>query len=127
MDTSKLDFSKLLEQSLDELERHFSGEDSGVETHTYVLGEMTKIKIDHIMVKTIREELHATQKEFAYILGVSTRTVEAWESDRSHPNGSASRLMQLILSSSSIRMLFQTALDESKKKSTRQNESKLKK
>lgn len=115
MDTSELDFSELLQQSLDELERYFAGDDSGVEVHTYVLGEMTKIKIDHIRVKTIREEMRATQKEFAYILGVSTRTVEAWESGRSHPNGSATRLMQFILSSPNIRLLFQAALNESKK------------
>lgn len=113
MGTNNLDFDKLLQQSLDELTKYAAGDDSGVEVHTYILGELTKIEINHIRVKTIREQLHATQKEFAYILGVSTRTVEAWESGRSHPNGSASRLMQLILSSPSIRTLFRTALDES--------------
>lgn len=115
MGTNNLNFDELLQQSLDELEKYASGDDSGVEVHTYILGELTKIKIDHVMVKKIREELHATQKEFAYVLGVSTRTVEAWECGRSYPNGSASRLMQFLLSSPNIRAFFQTALNESKR------------
>jgi len=37
-----------------------------------------------------------TQKVFSDLLGVSVRTVEAWETGKSHPNGSARRLLQLI-------------------------------
>lgn len=37
-----------------------------------------------------------TQKVFSDVLGVSVWTVEAWEAGKSHPNGSARRLLQLI-------------------------------
>ncbi len=37
-----------------------------------------------------------TQSTFATFMGVSLKTVEAWESGRNRPNGSASRLMQVI-------------------------------
>lgn len=44
----------------------------------------------------IRKELTMTQKAFAELLGVSPRTVEAWESGRSTPTPTAKKLMFLI-------------------------------
>ncbi len=44
----------------------------------------------------IRKAMKMTQKDFAGILGVSTRTVEAWESGRSTPTPTARNLMFLI-------------------------------
>lgn len=44
----------------------------------------------------IRRELTMTQKTFAELLGVSSRTVEAWESGRSTPTPTAKKLMYLI-------------------------------
>ena len=44
----------------------------------------------------IRKAMQMTQKDFAGILGVSTRTVEAWESGRSTPTPTARNLMFLI-------------------------------
>lgn len=114
MTTQNLEIDPLLQQSLDELELYAAGDDdSGVEVHTYILGEVPEI--DHVIVKRTRQELHATQKEFAKALGVSTRTVEAWETGRSHPNGSAARLMQLITTVPSMRALYQQAINDSKK------------
>lgn len=107
------EMDELLLQSLDELETYFvTGDESGVEVHTYILGEVPDV--DHVMVKRVREELRATQKEFANVLGVSTRTVEAWEGGRSHPNGSATRLMQLVMSVPSMRALYKQAIQDSK-------------
>ena len=40
--------------------------------------------------------LSMTQKAFANVLGVSCRTVEAWESGRSNPTPTAKKLMFLI-------------------------------
>ena len=37
-----------------------------------------------------------TQKSFAAVLGVSCRTVEAWESGKSNPTPTAKKLMFLI-------------------------------
>ena len=47
-------------------------------------------------IKQIREDLNLTQKNFAVVLGVSTKTVEAWESGRNIPQGTAQRFLQLL-------------------------------
>ena len=47
-------------------------------------------------IKKIREDLNLTQKNFAFVLGVSLKTVEAWESGKTHPTGPARRLMTLL-------------------------------
>lgn len=47
-------------------------------------------------IKQIRAKLDTTQRVFANYLGVSSRTVESWESGKSRPSRSASRLIQLI-------------------------------
>lgn len=46
-------------------------------------------------IKTIRQSTGLTQKKFALYLGVSVKTVEAWESGRNHPEGSACRLLSI--------------------------------
>jgi len=43
-----------------------------------------------------------TQKTFAGILGVSPRTVEAWELGKSNPNPTAVKLMYLIYNDNSL-------------------------
>lgn len=50
----------------------------------------------------IRSALDMTQKAFAELLGVSCRTVEAWESGRSTPTPTAKKLMHLIEQDHSI-------------------------
>lgn len=47
-------------------------------------------------IKQIREDLNLTQKNFAFVLGVSPKTVEAWESGRNVPQGPAQRFLQLL-------------------------------
>jgi putative transcriptional regulator len=47
-------------------------------------------------IKQIREDLNLTQKNFAFVLGVSPKTVEAWERGRTHPTGPAYRLMSFL-------------------------------
>ena len=44
----------------------------------------------------VRTELRLSQRALALALGVSTRTVEAWEAGRNVPNGPASRILYLI-------------------------------
>ncbi|MCD8309549.1 MAG: helix-turn-helix domain-containing protein [Clostridia bacterium] len=46
-------------------------------------------------IKSIRTETGMTQAVFARYLGVSVKTVEAWESGRNHPEGSACRMLAL--------------------------------
>ena len=44
-------------------------------------------------IKEIRNKTKLSQRAFAGYLGVSPKTVEAWEAGTNHPNGSASRLL----------------------------------
>jgi putative transcriptional regulator len=48
------------------------------------------------MVKTLRLALGFSQSVFACALGVSTKTVEAWESGRNVPSGAARRFLEVI-------------------------------
>ena len=47
-------------------------------------------------IKEIRKSTGLTQPLFAKWLGVSTRTVEAWETGRNKPSGPSSRLLSLL-------------------------------
>lgn len=46
-------------------------------------------------IKRIRKSTGLTQVLFAKYMGVSSKTVEAWESGRNHPEGAACRLLTL--------------------------------
>lgn len=47
-------------------------------------------------IKNIRGKAGMTQVVFANVLGVSPKTVEAWESGRNRPDGPARRMMGLL-------------------------------
>ncbi len=47
-------------------------------------------------IKRIREDLNLSQRNFAFVLGVSQKTVEAWESGRNMPQGIARRFLQML-------------------------------
>jgi len=47
-------------------------------------------------IKKIRNNLGVSQSTFAIIMGVSKKTVEAWESGRNEPQGPAQRILMLI-------------------------------
>jgi len=70
-------------------------------------GNITNVKIDKIIIsplrtygkekiKTIRTNKNMTQHMFADLLGVSVKTVEAWESGTRPPSGTASRILELL-------------------------------
>ncbi len=46
-------------------------------------------------IKSIRNSTGLTQNLFAKYMGVSVKTVEAWEAGRNHPDGPACRLLCL--------------------------------
>ena len=46
-------------------------------------------------IKEIRKSTGLTQIIFAQYMGVSVKTVEAWESGRNHPDGAACRLLAI--------------------------------
>ena len=47
-------------------------------------------------VKAIRLNTGMSQNVFASYMGVSCKTVEAWESGKNHPSGAASRLLNMM-------------------------------
>ena len=49
-----------------------------------------------IEIKSIRNELGMTQVLFAGFMGVSTKTVEAWEAGRNMPDGPARRILAML-------------------------------
>ena len=48
-----------------------------------------------IEIKSIRNSTGLTQVLFAEFMGVSKKTVEAWESGKNHPDGAACRLLSI--------------------------------
>ena len=47
-------------------------------------------------IRNIRNNAHLSQSAFAAAMGVSKKTVEAWEAGTSNPTGPARRLLSLI-------------------------------
>lgn len=47
-------------------------------------------------IRQIRAGLGLSQRSFAGLLGVSIKTVEAWESGVNRPGGAAARLLEII-------------------------------
>ncbi|MCL5058308.1 MAG: helix-turn-helix domain-containing protein [Actinobacteria bacterium] len=47
-------------------------------------------------IKNIRVKLKLPQSTFAQIIGVSPKTIEAWESGRNVPNGPSQRVLELL-------------------------------
>jgi putative transcriptional regulator len=47
-------------------------------------------------IKAIRNKAGMTQAVFANYMGVSKKTVEAWELGRTHPTGPAYRLLDIL-------------------------------
>lgn len=105
-----INFEESLATSLEQLEEYDKGNEDHVDIVIYRLFDFPDINAD--TVRALREELGATQKVFSEIVGVSVRTVESWEIGRSEPNGSAVRLMQLMLDNPSIKAPFQEAVKE---------------
>lgn len=61
-----------------------------------------KRKLPKVDVAATRNALNLTQEAFAAVLGVSKRTVEAWEGGRSNPSPTAKNLIYLIDSDHSL-------------------------
>ncbi len=47
-------------------------------------------------IKSIRESIGLSRAELSELMGVSVKTVQAWESGRNKPNGSSARLLQIL-------------------------------
>lgn len=61
-----------------------------------------KRSLPNVNVKSVRSSLNLTQRAFAAVLGVSTRTVESWETGKTTPTPTAKKLIYLIQEDNSI-------------------------
>lgn len=68
-----------------------------------------KRSLPDVNVKVERESLGMTQKAFANVLGVSKRTVEAWETGRNTPSPTAKNLIYLISQKPDLVIMLQEA------------------
>jgi len=81
--------------SLEEAIKYEKGEKvKGLKSHTMTVAPLPDYQGKEI--KEIRNELGLTQSIFAYVLGVSKKTVEAWESGKNHPAGPAQRMLSIL-------------------------------
>ena len=60
-----------------------------------------------IDIRKIREELHKSQTEFAFMIGISVSTLRNWEQGRRYPEGPARALLQIAVSNPEV---FENAL-----------------
>ena len=108
--------------SMEEIERNFKDADffNGIregleEALAYEKGRASaqtiarKRSLPDVDVKAERESLDMTQKAFANVLGVSKRTVEAWETGRSTPSPTAKNLIYLISQKPDLVLMLQEA------------------
>ncbi len=63
-------------------------------------------------IRTIRNRAGMTQTTLAKYLGVSKKTVEAWENGRTHPTGPAYRLLEILEQGKETECTFVTIDDQ---------------
>ena len=70
---------------------------------TYIIPPVREFT--NIEVRNIRQKAGMTQSAFASYMGVSKKTVEAWERGRTHPTGPACRLLDMLNNNDDIPFL----------------------
>ena len=82
--------------SLNELIDMAEGKETGAVVHRRAVQEVEQFTPKQI--KEVRQSAGMTQKTFAACIGVSVKSIEAWEGGRSRPDGPARRLIGLMKS-----------------------------
>ncbi len=73
-------------------------------TTTYIIDPVRRYS--NVEIKAVRNKAGMTQAVFANYLGVSKKTVEAWELGRTHPTGPANRLIEMLDSGNADNLAF---------------------
>lgn len=71
-------------------------ENGAIQARTSKISVKPLMNFDKTEIKKIRNNAKMTQGVFAKFLGVSTKTVEAWEAGRNIPNGPARRILSML-------------------------------
>ncbi|WP_411843739.1 helix-turn-helix domain-containing protein [Salinicoccus sp. HZC-1] len=82
-----------LTTSLDELEQHTKGEKK---LRTKKIRTKPIPSYSSKDIKTLRVKAGLSQKTLSEVIGVSSKTVEAWEQGKNKPSGSSARLLQIL-------------------------------
>jgi len=93
--TKKSELFEDIKQGLNEALAYSQGK-TEVRVHRRKLQVAPLPKYNSEDIKKIREKLNLSQKTFAEVIGVSIKSVEAWEAGRSEANGSAQRILFII-------------------------------
>jgi len=83
-----------IKQGLHEAIEYERGNLSGVNVDKVTIAPLHSYTADE--VKAIRKQHSMTQRIFAEVLGVSVKTVEAWESGTNRPSGIARRMLEFL-------------------------------
>ena len=81
-------------EALEDARRLTRGDMRGVIVDTLQIIDVPDFSPDEI--KALRQAIKMPQRLFAQCLGVTQKSVEAWEGGRSHPDGAARRLLGLL-------------------------------
>ena len=71
---------------------------------TYIITPVNEYTPEEI--RSIRKNAGMTQGVFASYMGVSKKTVEAWECGRTHPTGPACRMLNILASGKEKELSF---------------------
>ena len=82
------------DDALEDVRRFAKGDYRGFFVDTFMLRPVSDFTPAEI--KAIRHAAKMPQCTFASCLGVSEKSIEAWEGGRSHPVGAARRLLELV-------------------------------
>ena len=80
--------------SLNELYDAAQGKETGIVVHKRTIKDVDVFTPQQI--KQVRLDSKMTQKTFAACIGVSAKSIEAWEGGRAHPDGAARRMLGLM-------------------------------
>jgi putative transcriptional regulator len=82
--------NKGLQEAID----YESGKPVSVRVHNITVTPLPHFEASEI--RNIRTSLTLSQSTFSHVLGVSPKTIEAWESGRNIPQGPALRMLELL-------------------------------
>lgn len=83
-----------LKTSLGQAIAYVEGNSTKARKKTVAIKELATFSAQEI--KDLRLHMNLTQKSFAALMGVSIKTVEAWERGTNHPSGTARRLLEIL-------------------------------
>ena len=83
----------------------FEKEDGEAKTKTYMIMPVKEYSGSEI--REIRMNAGMTQSVFASYMGVSKKTVEAWEGGRTHPTGPVFRLLDILADGEEVKYIVE--------------------